>query len=938
MDLGYIQGYLPLTNVSLAENPTRSGLVMTFTEGSYGCPSGSRPAFPRSTTITFLCNPLAGKGFPVAVEPVEEPHCRYNFMWSSLYACPLCTLDDYEVVLGPCVAGYQSKNYVPKSYPNRCQGGLVPPPERVECEVNTIDCPAGTYINSEDQCVPARKGRYSIGGGVVVDRFDSLPEYFDDSGGWQMLGSLARSGDGDTSLTAKVFLVKNGAVSFEYKVVTFDESVKGFQFAIDDDTQLVAAMTTHYSYDSVAFELSTGEHLLSWRFIGGSPTTPTSRGNYVYIRKIIIAGTDYATRSDIPCPSGYYQSEEGQIQCLPCPQNTRSLGGAANCSPCNLSSYSLPASSECEIRHSCTYSDFTIKYGECISDRRLKYYVPLEPQICILNKFPFTTNESTEVCLLCPVGFFSQNGECVSCSNGKYWDYTSGNCISIPPGYYGTPSKTYFDAGPQIIPLKGKSNTLARSSSLPADFETYCYGTCGTDGWRMSNTSVESGFHDSAEVDSILTLVTTIVSKGSISFQYVLYNDIEDSLLDGLQFFINNQLQSERKVPYHPQPGVTQTVFFDLDLVNGEPTLYTFKWVYHQPLGSRGHDRIVMSNLGIVGDQSGGIANIQPCTRGTYSKGDATACSLCPVGTEGRRAGLTECTPCKDGFYADVSGMAECEACGEGTSSFSNRTGCDVSSCVFSAGDLQFNLSTLASVMSVSTPNSSYVLSLCRKLERESMCFAKAKLVNTFICHLDMETGVGRGIGALANVRLDESDVDKKLRLQYTKGSICGGGEQAQTNIRFICDPKITEPSEGLTLISDSECNTQFEWRNLAGCAICQDSDYTEQASVCKDGKQIIAHVKSTNCSGPDVWKQHSKDCHPTYPVTLPIAFLSLLVFIILVVGIVFISMRNKMLHDRYELLVNENATRASVNGDEGILLIFFSFSFIFEFFFFFFF
>jgi len=43
-------------------------------------------------------------------------------MWSSLYACPLCTEDDYEAVLGPCVGGFQTKNYVPKSYPNRCVG------------------------------------------------------------------------------------------------------------------------------------------------------------------------------------------------------------------------------------------------------------------------------------------------------------------------------------------------------------------------------------------------------------------------------------------------------------------------------------------------------------------------------------------------------------------------------------------------------------------------------------------------------------------------------------------------------------------------------------------------------------------------------------------------------------------------------------------------
>jgi hypothetical protein len=33
MDLGYIQGYLPLNDTSLAADPVRSGLILTFTEG-----------------------------------------------------------------------------------------------------------------------------------------------------------------------------------------------------------------------------------------------------------------------------------------------------------------------------------------------------------------------------------------------------------------------------------------------------------------------------------------------------------------------------------------------------------------------------------------------------------------------------------------------------------------------------------------------------------------------------------------------------------------------------------------------------------------------------------------------------------------------------------------------------------------------------------------
>jgi len=192
----------------------------------------------------------------------------------------------------------------------------------------------------------------------------------------------------------------------------------------------------------------------------------------------------------------------------------------------------------------------------------------------------------------------------------------------------------------------------------------------------LSNTSIESGFHSSSEVDSVLTLDVNIVSKGSISFNYALFNEIgsaDDSILDGLQFFINDQLQSDRKVPYHPQPGVWQRATFDLEL-DGDESRYLFAWVYHQPFGSRGHDRIVLSDLSIVGHSKGAVTITQPCLRGTYSKGNATTCSLCPEGTEGRSLGLTECTACKEGTFAENEGTAECEPCGKGTTSFPNRT------------------------------------------------------------------------------------------------------------------------------------------------------------------------------------------------------------------------------------------------------------------------
>lgn len=70
MDLGSIMGFLPFTNKQFAEDPndtTPSGVIMTFTNGSPGCPQNSNPAFPRSTNITFICDPNAGLSFIVLI-------------------------------------------------------------------------------------------------------------------------------------------------------------------------------------------------------------------------------------------------------------------------------------------------------------------------------------------------------------------------------------------------------------------------------------------------------------------------------------------------------------------------------------------------------------------------------------------------------------------------------------------------------------------------------------------------------------------------------------------------------------------------------------------------------------------------------------------------------------------------------------------------------
>ncbi|CAI5510614.1 unnamed protein product [Closterium sp. Naga37s-1] len=96
----------------------RRGLVMALTGDE--CPQTN---MPRETNLTFICDPAAGHGQPEAwtedgqaaalnpvleypqysqrggaVQRIEHSDCSFSLVWYSLFACPLCSHEDYERV------------------------------------------------------------------------------------------------------------------------------------------------------------------------------------------------------------------------------------------------------------------------------------------------------------------------------------------------------------------------------------------------------------------------------------------------------------------------------------------------------------------------------------------------------------------------------------------------------------------------------------------------------------------------------------------------------------------------------------------------------------------------------------------------------------------------------------------------------------------------
>ena len=109
-DLGHVIGYLP------ADDPA-TGLTVQLTQGSMGCAAThAGVTVPRSTIISMLCDINAGVGAPRPAynNTVENPprSCVYNFIWRSLYACPLCTIEDYEISVSQCSDGNKILTHV----------------------------------------------------------------------------------------------------------------------------------------------------------------------------------------------------------------------------------------------------------------------------------------------------------------------------------------------------------------------------------------------------------------------------------------------------------------------------------------------------------------------------------------------------------------------------------------------------------------------------------------------------------------------------------------------------------------------------------------------------------------------------------------------------------------------------------------------------------
>lgn len=142
VDIGHTIGFLPLQPADLgvpdSENVVDKGLVVTLTGGKYGCRNSTGFGVSRQTDIIMICDVRAGIGSPEPRGYTAETgyrSCNYKFIWKSLYACPLCTVEDYSIVTSDCINGKQTITHVKT---RDCWDPQPPPNEFLLCRA----CPA----------------------------------------------------------------------------------------------------------------------------------------------------------------------------------------------------------------------------------------------------------------------------------------------------------------------------------------------------------------------------------------------------------------------------------------------------------------------------------------------------------------------------------------------------------------------------------------------------------------------------------------------------------------------------------------------------------------------------------------------------------------------------------------------------------------------------
>lgn len=709
-------------------------------------------------------------------------------------------------------------------------------------------------------CAPCRAGSFSLGGGIRLTNWMSTMRWthFDGLGlsfrtycretnnpgvtippsncsGWEIEDGLIHSGDtadGQSSvLELGVRLVTPGHVRFLYRVEA-EEYFDGLTFYVDGD---VAMQRVSNKREFVSFSVNItnpGIHYFEWVF---SKDVSVSIGDdQAQIRMIEIEGTSFADDECTLCPAGTYSGPNAN-DCTLCPANSFSnTEGSSSCTQCEPTRYAPPGSVSCSPRPPCTEADFERYYSPCRSGRvRDMFFRWREPKICselVPGSIHLPPPEYNVGCAECNPGTFrpaEDSTNCVPCPVNTISGFNAIECRPCETGSVGI-----------------RKLVLRTWKEWPPFVTNNCTMQCGSPGWRLQDTHIDSGIGHGTPVEVTLSINVTLEQPGTVSFEFT----FECNRTCYFTFW-----DSRGPGRFYMSPYSNRTVRESIPLTTGQHTLF---WVYEQYEPSTA-DKVLIRYIEVTGVSAafGGAEECTPCPAGYYAPHNLSSCLPCGYGRVSE--GFTDrCDVCPSDTFSEVINGSKCFACGHATSAPPGSKEC-FTNCTYSPdnGVTVYDFSPLKSTKEMYGPvydprGHQYFLNICSKEHTNHSCFDRdGRPIPSYACQIT-NNGYGVDLGHVISFWGGEVKEGKEepVVIEFTHGTPgCANPERNQTavsrgtNVTFICDGSAgigyPEP-DGEIEDPNHPCRYKFLWRSTYACPLCTPSHYSYYYTECVHGKQ----------------------------------------------------------------------------------------------------
>eukprot|EP00759_Apiculatamorpha_spiralis_P016365 PhF_6_TR22580/c0_g1_i1/m.32181 len=817
-----------------------------------------------------------------------------------------CTENDRQYAFTPCNPLTQSRTSI-TYYSRSCNAtGLNTQlylPRPAPC---VMECPSGTYYSPKTiDCEQCPIGTYSSTGDAV-DTYDSLPTSFvtyctrQPCESWQPgpYATYFHSGnqsvgtrlDNDDSTSSVLTFVVNvvqpagGSVSFNY-LVESEANFDGLTVSLNGTRQqfnplskfLGTGLMRSWTYLSIPLPYGGTEVTLAFEKDADVRTTLQAAfgSDRAYIRDIVFEGTKMYVLKCQSCPAGTY-TNNGRTACLPCAANTYSDVGAKKCTACPDNTFAGERSSSCTQKIPCNaFTDYAPTFTKCdkSTGKRDKSYVKLNPY-CTETSVTLPPKELYVDCAACPAGTTQNNFQCIQCEDGTARDNSALACKSCFQGTAAVKSLVFTD----FDMLDGDPQNFGY-------FDTYCIGLCkgcttsctNRLGWEVlglreaggGNTPImvlHSGAGRGIHADSILTMMSNVVSPGAIRFKYFFYrrpSPFASSLPDDVSgsFIVNDNIEYKLSAENF---GIDHTGYFEIPLAVG---VYKFAWIFHKNMvqDSTSPISLALRNLEVVGDSRGGASRCQDCLPG-YTCGNKTAIMKpCPAGTFQNLSRSTACIPCPPGTVSGP-GSTKCRTCTGSTFPNENQTDC-YSTCMFSTDQYTYDLTLLRSIMygPIGLQTSTFDLTqtaladskglyrffmkVCEPLGSMAQQVCPGTPDSSYIC-LRLTRNVTTNLGS--DIRFT-SNKEKGLTLSYVNGGLCGSLTANEDNryhsssLRLECDKDRSNTQGILKEIVQTGCGYNFNLLTPYACPVCTRESYMNRTTECfKNGTYLVKFYKKS--------------------------------------------------------------------------------------------